>query len=143
MGLLSDFFVATSDEIGDLDIEQSPVIKFPTVQAARVDVVKLTMLRCIIEGTKFDDYLSTLDSLLVRGTDEGPWIIKVPDSVYDRLSNADLPGVRDLADQWSKTEEWRLDGGTAENLEPFISELSKLATTGKNQNRELFVWVSL
>jgi hypothetical protein len=71
MGLLTDMFVATEDEIDDAVLEEGPADRFPTVEAKGVEIVKLTSLNGIATGRSYD----------------------LDDGGFDRLS-AEVPMIR-------------------------------------------------
>jgi len=66
MGLLNGFFIATGAEVNVLDISQSPAGSLPAVQARSVEVVKLTSLQCITNGSVFSDHLEQLGAMRER-----------------------------------------------------------------------------
>ena len=142
MGILSDFFLATPDQLSQLDISRGPAATLPTVQARRVDQVKLASLQGLIEqSTDFGELVSALDSS-TRGDEDGPWVAPVPQSIVSALAAADDVDLARLATAWANTDEWIADGGTALDLQRFLTQLSQLArqtTAGKS----LLVWISL
>ena len=90
MGVLSDFFIATEKEVQSFDASASPVNSFPTLQARRIDVVKLVLLQCVMDGSTFDAHLDMLDTLLLRSeSDDGPWVVIVPMDIQKALAIAD------------------------------------------------------
>ncbi len=144
MSLLSDFFIATPNEVQDADIAQTPVGRFPGLLAKRTDVIKIVQLQCIVEGSLFDDHVAGLDALFVRTmSDEGTWIVRVPDSLFEFLYSAEANRIRTVGKQWAETEEWRLDRGSPDDIILFLDQICQLARMAKSAGKELYVWISL
>ena len=143
MGLLSDFFIATTAEVDAFDINDGPAGSLPTFQAGSVDVVKLTQLQCIIDGSVFGDHLAELGRMRVRSEgDDGPWVFCVPDVITRTLAEADESRLQQIASAWALTEEWQLDGGRPEDLIPLLNNVGGLAKRANVENRGLYLWVS-
>ncbi len=144
MGLLSDFFIATNAEVKSLEISKSPAGSVPSVQARSVEVVKLTQLQCIIDGSVFSDHLEQLGTMRVRSEgDEGPWVFLVPDVITRTLAESDENRLQQIANAWASTEEWKMDGGKPEDIFPLLNKLGSLAKRAKVENREMYLWLSL
>ena len=89
MGLLTDFFIADPADIQTLDISQSPVGRFPGLEAKRTDPVKIVQLQCCIDGRTFEEHMPLLDEMSVRDDgQEGPWLFRVPQILCDALVSA-------------------------------------------------------
>ena len=144
MSLLSEFFFATPADVQAVDICESPAGRFPGLRAARTDVVKLVQLQCLVDGSRFEDHVRSLDSLFVRSqSDDGPWVVRVPDSLAEFLATAEADKVRMVGTQWAQTEEWRRDGGTPDNIVPFLGQMCQLARMAKSASKDLYVWICL
>ena len=142
MGILSDFFVATPEDLKRLDLSRGPAGVFPTVQAKRVDPVKLATLQAVVEGgSDIGELITAIDAAML-GDEEGPWLVTVPPSVTSALAGADSAGLSRLAASWAATEEWVADGGTAANLSPFVAQLGELARAA-SPGRSLYLWICL
>ncbi|MBI3286675.1 MAG: hypothetical protein HYZ68_01370 [Chloroflexi bacterium] len=50
MGLLSDFFIMPAEEMDLFDVDSGPAGNYPTVQAKRIEVVKLSTLHPFLTG---------------------------------------------------------------------------------------------
>jgi hypothetical protein len=144
MALLSDFFVATADEVNGLDLSQSPANRFLCLRARRTDVVKLVQLQCLVDGTRFQDHVRELDTLFVRSAgDKGPWVVIVPKPLVDALSESSDAQISALGRRWAETDEWVRDGGTPENIVPFLRDIVRLAQQSKRENKSLYIWISV
>jgi hypothetical protein len=143
MGLLSDFFIATKAEVDSLEIAKSPTGSLPAVQARSVEVVKLTQLQCVIDGSVFSDHLEQLGAMKVRsGGDDGPWVFLVPGVIATTLAESDASRLQQIANAWASTDEWKMDGGKPEDLFRLLTDLGSLAKRAGVEKRELYLWVS-
>ena len=144
MGLLTDFFIAAPSDIDVLDISQSPVGRFPGLEAKRTDPVKIVQLQCCIDGRTFEEHLPLLDEMSVRDDgQEGPWLFRVPQILCDALASATPDDIDRHGRAWAATEEWTADGGTAADIVPYLAEIAQLASRAKAEQRSLFMWMCL
>ena len=142
MGILSDFFLATPDQLSQLDISRGPVTTLPTVQARRIDLVKLATLQEVIEqSASFGELVGALDSSM-EGDEDGPWVVPVSQSIVSALATANDDELAQFATAWAETDEWIADGGTAPDLQLLLTQLSRLARQTTTE-RFLFMWISL
>ncbi len=144
VGLLSDFFIATQAEVDALDIARSPAGSLPTLQARSIEVVKLTQLQCIVDGSQFSDHLKELGSMIVRSADDdGPWVILVPDVVTRTLAQSEASELQRIAIAWASTDEWQRDRAKPKDIVSLIQGLGTLAKRAKVDNREMYLWACL
>jgi hypothetical protein len=144
MSVLTDFFVASPSEVQSMEVDQSPVGRFPGLQAKRTEVVMIVQLQCIVDGSRFEDHLGELDALFVRSeTDDGPWIVRIPESLFAFLWSADADAVRVIGTRWAQTEEWKASGGTPDDIVSFLGQICELARVAKSGGKGLYVWMSL
>ena len=143
MSVITDFFVATLDEVLQKMPLTGPLSLYPTVEGNRVDGVKVIQLQCILDGSSFDDHLSELDTLIIRGGDDEPLVVCVPDVIVQALAGASKQRLAHIATAWAATDEWQRDGGTAENLRPWLEEIAILANWAQIEGRSLFAWISV
>jgi hypothetical protein len=144
MGVLSDFFIATDDEAQSFDASSSPVNAFPTFQARRIDVVKLVLLQCAIDGSTFEAHLDLLDTLFLRSeSDDGPWVLIVPIDIQKALASADDYQLDQYGIAWASTEEWISDGGKPGEVIACLKDLARLAKQAEKENRNIYLWVAL
>lgn len=142
MGILSDFFMATPDQLNQLDISRGPATTLPTVQARRIDHVKLAHLQGMMEqSTNFVELVGALDSS-TKGDEDGPWVLPVPQSIVSALAVANDDRLAQFATAWADTDEWIADGGTSQDLYRLLAQLSHLVRQTESES-SLFVWISL
>jgi hypothetical protein len=144
MALLSDFFITTPSELNSLDINQSPAKLLPSIQSRSIDVVKLTQLQCVIDGSTFEEHLKELDNMIVKSaSDDGPWIVLVPNAVTKALAESDQARLENIGRSWASTEEWTRDGGKKQEIISVVKDIAKLAQQTEFDKQNLYIWVCL
>jgi hypothetical protein len=155
MGVLSDLFVAERDKVA-IDFAGGPTTdgRFPATDVKGLEQVKLGALGQLIFDAAFESadegsYGKTYDALVHEMSepvhehgDEGPWVYPIPERFRRALADlaeADLP---ELAKRWSETEEFELDGLSAEDALDYLRELKTMAAQAIAP-KHLFLWMSL
>ncbi|MCG6493749.1 hypothetical protein [Kitasatospora sp. A2-31] len=164
MGVLTDYFRAVDAASVVRALEQedggSPLTAVPPVfdgvEAKRVDPgVVLAMLIAAVRKVEWRvdlvgettvwptgpapgrDGLDDEDSPWVTG----PWVSELAPQVRDalaRVRDADVPAV---AARWAQAEE--LHGAPAEEVQPLVEELVRLARRARDGGEQLYCWMSL
>ncbi len=144
MGLLSDFFIATPEEVRRLDLHRSPADRLPGFQAKGIDPVKLAILESCVEGAPLEAHPESLEQMMVRDAGEdGPWVMKIPAHVMKGLAGATPQQLRQWAQGLAETEEWGFDSGAAKEASRVLKAVAKLAREAEAKGRRLYVWHSL
>lgn len=138
---LSDFFIANPGDVTALDIESSPIGRFPGFESKGVEIVKILTLLSLIDGSDVMSNIDNMDSYFVKQSDE-TWLIAVPEAIQIHLSTAGDAEIASLARAWAETEEWQLDGGEEEDIKWILDEMAKLSVAAIN-NDQLFLWICL
>ena len=164
MGLLTDAFVATEAEVAAADFaNHDPAELFPTVQAKRVDDVKLATLGALITG----QHQVALDQdpeafvrhvaeqfVLVRDIGgeledeaEGLWVSQFPDSLVARLAELTSDEIVRYGEAWANTDEWRLEGVTTleqiTEIVELLGDYCRLAAHAQAEGKRMYMWTSL
>jgi hypothetical protein len=142
--MITDFFIATPAEVQAFDIAQSPAKSVRCLRAKRTDPVKIVQLMCCIDGVSFNDRLPLLNTMFVRDAgEEGPWIFRLPEILESRLATASENELDRFGKLWAATEEWTRDGGTPQIIVPFLAAIAQFAVEARDQQRAVYVWMSL
>lgn len=139
---LSDFFIADPGDAAALDIESSPIGRFPGFEAKGVEIVKILTLLSLIDGSDVMSNIDHIDSYFVQQSDE-TWLVAIPDAIRSHLSTAGDQQLASLARRWAETEEWQLDGGEEEDLRWILDEMAKLSAEATHNNQKLYLWICL
>jgi hypothetical protein len=138
MSGLSDIVAATREEADAIDLA-SPEPLADAVLANSVDPVKLGQLEGILTGATFTEILGDITAGYRRSVDDETWLVGIRPQLVDALAAFGSTQASDLAARWASTDEWRLDGGTAQDLEPLVSALIRLAGEARVAGRDLYL----
>lgn len=134
MGLIADFIVATPDEAA-----RYPVDGLERLQATSLTSLEIEVLWALLIGEPWSAGRHMLEEVESDG-DEGPWLMRFPAPLVDKLA-ALSPAAVDLgAATWAATDEMR--GSTTEVTAYLIRELQVLARSVQRQapSRALFLY---
>jgi hypothetical protein len=153
MGILTDAFIATEAELAILGPDDhGPAAYFPTVQAKRVDPVKLTMLESTLTHRAPDELLESLDDNHVRDWVrewEDCWVYRFPEPLVSALLQVQPSDLPRIAAAWANTDEWRLNSSgpaSREQIDAFarpIGDYCRLAHQAQRDGKQMFMWISL
>jgi hypothetical protein len=178
MGILTDFFAATPQELADLVIEWGPVPPepeppkakgglfgfgkkpapvpdgplepygptLPAVQAKGILNTQLGMLDQFVTGTSYAHLveMGAIDALVRDAGEQGPWVFPVRRELRDGLASLDAGRGRAIARQWGEDEELgATDPEEFAALETLVGDLSGLARSAVDTDRDLYLWASL
>ena len=135
MGILTELFVATDEEARSYDGDSAD--SFQSVQLGGLTNLEFETLWAILEGKEWSPDSHGLEE--VRFTDD-MWTFKFPAAYVELLRKLDTKGVTAAAERWAATEE--ISCAPAE-VEHVIVALVAIAGTIGDDNRSLFLWVSL
>ena len=142
MGVLTDIFAATDAEASAVSPDDVPIQIFPGVEAKGLDPVKFGTLQHILIGTDVQEAIRQHE-LVREVSEEGPWITRVPQQLYDAIAAMNGDHVREVADKWSQTEEFQLDRWSKADVEDVLTRLIQLAKDARGNGKRLFVWTCL
>jgi hypothetical protein len=142
MRLLSDFFIATKEEVHAFDFWKSPVLCFPTVMGRGVDGGAEWQLEGIVAGLYWERP-EVWESARMEWTrrESYPAIVNVTRFIVDMLAEADEPVLEAWAEAWALTTEWIHDGVTPERTREITMGLGRLARQARRSGREMYLWL--
>jgi hypothetical protein len=155
MGILTDYFSASSDEAAASALDRlggpaqptagpSPLPPFDTFQSKGLDpYVLMGKLQEALTGQ--DYWVITADpqygrTVAERGAD-GPWVYRVSSPLQAALAIADGDEFARAAVKWSQAEEHY--GAAPESLIWVLEELSDLARRASARGEHLYCWLCL
>jgi len=145
MGILTDYFVAGSDTeaAGTLKVTGGPEqAGLATVQLKGVDpVVNLATLEEILTGADSMAIISGGEDPVADGGSDGPWVLRVRQSLVAALTAADPGKLSDVAADWAATEEY--EGTDPKELLDVLRDLGRIAKQSVDENKSLYCWMSL
>jgi hypothetical protein len=143
MGILTDLFVATPE---DALLYESPLVKGPP-PATRIDVVELkhmtdiefSMLWALLAGEEWDVEAHALETVAC-GADDETWLFRFQAPLVSRLAALTPLQVARAAESWWGTGQ--LDAAP-EEIEPLVTDLTRLAGAAGMTGKGLYLWGSL
>jgi hypothetical protein len=143
MGLLTDFFVATSDEVRTADWNSDPLRGFPSILMKRIDPVKIGTLDAILTDVAYQQLQPEWMNPIWESPTGESWVFQVPESLNRLLVQLDSVQIKMIAEKWCATDELKIDSFSSDDAEWVISNLASLAKKGDKQGRWLYVRISL
>jgi hypothetical protein len=139
MGVLTEFFVATTEQAADAASSGPYGHEVPAMLAKSIDPVKVATLLRIIRGLADVD-LNVADPVDVDRP-EGPWLDVIHDEVTTAIAHLADDRISAVGTAWATTEEWH--GAAASELIPMVRELRDLARQAHPPSHRLYLWMSL
>lgn len=145
MAVLSNFFVASPQEMTPGVLQAGPDGMFPTIAATSFTTLDLALLLQIARGDNLDDdsVIAALDQFedVLCGGVEGPWLSRCPEDLRAVLAKASDAAAAAYAARWTEAEELAdMDVHTAASL---VQNLCTLARSAQATGKDLYLWVSL
>ena len=144
MGLLTDYFAATDDGDAKRALRDGPFrAGFSAIESKSLDgVVTMATLEAILTGGNASDIIGqNKDSLVGSAGDEGPWVMRVRDSLARAFGEPDAARLYEVAQAWALTDELR--GSRPDDLYGFLWNLAHLSQWAIANNRGIYCWMSL
>lgn len=144
MGILSDIFISTDQQVQLLASDQSPIPTLPGIVAKSIDPVKLAKLWCLLTKQRFSLELID-DFLLVRElSTEGPWIFRLPADLANKLIGQQPEHILQLGQAWAvTTAEFQLDGWATSDVIKLLQDMFHLAKRAAQNKEQLYLCNSL
>ncbi|MFO0613255.1 MAG: hypothetical protein U0414_11725 [Polyangiaceae bacterium] len=138
MGVESELLlggVADADAMANaIDAAQA----FDGIRVKGIDPVKLQSLYSKVGGKTLK-----LDPIAMA-SDEGPWVMRIPDAFVRALAKLDAPERKKVAAFWAKTEEFAMDKRwKAPAVASTLDAICALAVKAVADKKKMFLWMSL
>ncbi len=125
---MSDFFLASSEELDLLDLVRGPHGKFQTIQAKGFDPVSLVSLEAHMTGTP-----EAAVSQTIAREQSDVTVVALGQAFRDALAAMDGEAVEQFGEEWLLSDD----------EETILSQVTELARHGKQMRKSLYVWISL
>jgi len=133
--------------IGDADDAEAigesfrPIEDWSGIELKGMDPAKLATLHSLVTGETFDEAIAKY-YIVYAASDEGPWVIRVPDALTEKLAVLEEEALEEIGEELAGTEEFEMAGWPVEELQAVLAELSLLASSSLAQGYAMFVWMS-
>ncbi len=134
--------------IGDLSESEAicqslnPLEDWRGIESKGIGAVKIATLQALLTGQTFDEAFCEYDHA-ISASEEGPWLIRLPDMLTERLAELDESALERVAEELAAAEEFERDGWPQEAVHTFLEALADLANVGLANESALFLWVGL
>lgn len=149
MGVLFDYFRAPDASTAAAVLHRLGGPTTPDPDAPLVDAVEgkgfepevmLRTLQSLLTGTPYEELPD--GELVATEAEDGPWIMQLSEELRDALADAQPSRLPAVAEQWVRTEEF-WEEPTADDVLPFLGELTALAGRARQAGERLYCWICL
>ena len=156
MGMISDFFAATPEELGAFEPGKQPGLSMPMIWGRLVHLDQLRELHDIVRGRWSPENARIYDGYGTRMTGERivderavafltgvkeTMVISLCPCTVEGLAQADPDQLADFAAKWAQAEDWRQVDMTREDVLTLLEGIAGLARHAVSTDRELYVWL--
>jgi len=141
MTILSDFFIATPEELSALDVNKSPGLYLPSMLASDVGIDQIRELSAILYAE-----VTGGPRFLPNWPPPGPpndevCILPIPLVIAHVLAEADDWYLAELAGAWDEATGWSAHGVSPDLVASLVREMAALARNAKETGRGVYVWL--
>ena len=140
MGILTNIVAAEEDEAVAVGESLQPVDEWSGISLRDVSIAKIATLHCLLTGDLFDDAAALCEPIYVSAA-EGALVLRLADSLMERLLELDDEALEAVAAELTATEEFESAGWEEEEILAMLEDLAKLARLAESQGQVLFAWL--
>ncbi|HEX6818452.1 MAG TPA: hypothetical protein VF120_08760 [Ktedonobacterales bacterium] len=155
MGILTDVFVATEEEMAAADFTLGvPTDLLPVIEAKGVDTVPLGVLNALVSAQHLGDTEADVQAFVAGLERDFPcvrdlgehWVHHLLDSLTMRLAQFAPTEIERVGAQWARTEE--LGGPNAATsyvagIVDYLGRLCRLCAQAAQDDKNVYMWISL
>jgi hypothetical protein len=102
---------------------------------------KLATLHCLLSEDDFEEALASYEPVFDAMDDEGAVVVRIPDSIAERLAVLEEEALEQVGEELAATEEFELDGWATEDVQALLVGLGDLARLADSQGQVMFAWM--
>lgn len=140
MGILTNIVAAEEDEVEAVGESLQPADEWSGVSLRDVGIAKIATLHCLLTGDLFDDAAALYEPVYISAS-EGALVLRLADSIMERLLALDEEALEAVAVELTATEEFEASGWEEEAILEMLEDMAKLARLAESQGQVLFVWL--
>ncbi|MBK6631688.1 MAG: hypothetical protein IPG33_12120 [Betaproteobacteria bacterium] len=140
MGMLVNVVVADREDAGAIIESSKPIDEWKGFEAKGLDQAKFAMLHALLTGELFDEAMGDCGPLYAA-SDEGPWLMKLPDETVVHLARLEEDAIDQVGEELAATEEFEQDDWPVDEVVRIVTELADLAGVARAQGRSVFIWM--
>ncbi len=139
MNLLTHIVAAEEDEVVAIGESLRPTDEWSGIERRGIDTAKLVMLHTLLTNDDFDIACALYEPLYIGS--EGAVVLKLADSVTEKLAELDEEALEQVAEELAATAEFEMEGWPEDDIQSMIMDLADLARLALAQEQALFVWM--
>jgi hypothetical protein len=117
--------------------------KLAGLQTTGLDALVLSDLAEALGQSALAIAIEELEPHSFKDEANGPWLYVLPNDLRDHLANLKADDLGPIARTWSQQEEAMARGMTEEDAARLLLQIQSLATTARNDQKPMLLWVSL
>ena len=141
MGVLTDLIIADESQAEAVCKTIVPSETWPGIDAKGIDQVILGMLLSIITNQPYQNSMVDEFDLLYEGSDDGPWVYRIPDRLVVPLAELAGEAFEGTAQKWSQIDEFAPDRWQLQDVSTVLREICDLARQAREQKKALLMWI--
>lgn len=139
MNLLTQIIAAEEDEVVAIGESLRPTDEWSGIERRGIDIGKIVMLHTLLTNDDFDAACALYEPLYIGS--EGAVVLKLADSVTEKLAELDEEALEQVAQELAATAEFEMEGWPEDDIQSMIMDLADLAQLASAQEQALFVWM--
>lgn len=140
MAILTQIVAAEEDELEAVGESLQPVDEWSGLSLRDLTIPKIASLHCVLTGDLYDDACALYEPVYVSAA-EGALVLRLPDSVIERLASIEEEMLAEVALEIAATEDFEDAGWADPEVEEMLASLADLARVAESQGQVLFVWM--
>jgi hypothetical protein len=139
MNLLTHIVAAEEDEVVAIGESLRPTDEWSGIERRGIDAAKIVMLHTLLTNDDFDVACALYEPLYIGS--EGAVVLKLADSVKEKLAELDEEALEQVARELAATAEFEMEGWPEDDIQSMIMDLADLAQLASAEEQALFVWI--
>ena len=143
MSSLTELVIAELADAEDVARAASPTESWKSIRIEGLDQEKLSTLRSIVTNQAYEDEWIDDFRFLAGDPEEGPWVFAVPEALIAGVANFPKNRLKAAVKQWSRTEAFKMDDWSLEDIEDRLKQLYALFQEAKQLRKTVLMYISM
>ena len=139
MDISTNIVIGDISDVAEIGESSWPIENWRGFEIKGIDSTKIATLHAMLTGQTFDEAFGEY-LLAYEATEEGPWVVKIPDEPMERLAVLEDDALERVGEELAATEEFESAGWPVEEVQIFLAELTALAGVAIMQRKAMFLW---
>lgn len=138
MSTLADLIVAADSDAQAIVASEYPLGDFSGVNVDGLDPLHIAALHSLLEGANIEQVLTSYQPV-AEGSPSGPWLVKLPAELIDKLTTIAPQDQPEAAANWAGTAQVAAHGWSQQHAEAYLAQLIHFARTASFEKQALFL----